>query len=73
SARITIAHWLTPNRSAIHQIGITPQYLVPTSDDPQYALPCVQDRQPLADSQLCSDAQLFWALRLLMGEHPPAA
>ncbi|NTV64722.1 MAG: S41 family peptidase, partial [Oscillochloris sp.] len=49
SARITIAHWLTPNRSAIHQIGITPQYLVSASDDPQYALPCVLDRQPLAD------------------------
>jgi carboxyl-terminal processing protease len=72
SARITIAHWLTPNRSAIHKIGITPQYQVANSDEAQYAVPCVADRRPPEGRQECGDAQLRWGLRLLMGETPPA-
>jgi carboxyl-terminal processing protease len=71
SARITIAHWFTPNRSAIHKIGITPQYQVPASDAAQYAVPCVAERRPPEGRQECSDAQLRWGLRLLMGEVPP--
>jgi carboxyl-terminal processing protease len=71
SARITIAHWFTPNHSAIHQIGITPQYQVPASDDAQYAVPCVVERRPPEGRQQCSDAQLLWGLRLLLGETPP--
>ncbi|NTW02789.1 MAG: S41 family peptidase [Oscillochloris sp.] len=71
SARITIAHWFTPNRSEIHTIGITPQYLVPASEDAQYAVPCVADHLPSEGRQECSDAQLLWGLRLLMGQIPP--
>jgi carboxyl-terminal processing protease len=70
SARITIAHWLTPNRSVIHKIGITPQYQVPASDDPQYAVLCVADRRPPAGRQECGDAQLLSGLRLLIGRAP---
>ncbi|MEI7769287.1 MAG: S41 family peptidase [Chloroflexales bacterium] len=73
SVRITIAHWLTPNRSVIHKVGITPQYQVPASDDAQYAVPCVADRRPPAGRQECGDAQLLWGLRLLMGRPPPQA
>jgi carboxyl-terminal processing protease len=72
SARITIAHWLTPNRSAIHKIGITPQYQVANSDEAQYAVPCVADRRPPEGRMECGDAQLLWGLRLLMGETPPS-
>ncbi len=71
SARITIAHWFTPNHSEIHKIGITPEYQVAASDDPQYAVPCLLDRRPPAGRQECSDAQLLWGLRLLMGQAPP--
>lgn len=60
SARITIAHWLTPNRTAIHRIGITPQYEVAASEDPQYAVPCVANRQPAEGQATCADAQLAW-------------
>jgi carboxyl-terminal processing protease len=71
SARITIAHWITPGHSEIHKIGITPQYLVPASDDVQYGVPCVADHQPPQGRQTCGDAQLFWGIRLLMGQAPP--
>jgi carboxyl-terminal processing protease len=71
SARITIAHWFTPNRSEIHGIGITPQYEVLASDDAQYSVPCVADRRPTEGHQECGDAQLLGGLRLLMGEGLP--
>ncbi|NNJ12237.1 S41 family peptidase [Chloroflexales bacterium ZM16-3] len=71
SARITIAHWFTPNHSEIHKIGITPEYQVAASDDPQYAVPCLLDHRPADGQQECSDAQLLWGLRLLMGQTPP--
>lgn len=71
SARITIAHWLTPNRNEIHRIGITPQYEVAASDDAQYAVPCVADRRPVEGRTTCADAQLAWGLNVLAGITPP--
>jgi carboxyl-terminal processing protease len=72
SARITIAHWLTPNKSAIHQVGITPQYVVPYAEDQTSLVPCVADRQPAAGQATCADSQLAWAIKLLTtGETPP--
>jgi len=69
SVRITIARWLTPSGEAINGVGITPQHVVPASNDPAYAAPCVPDR--IAE-QSCADAQLYWALRLLReGIAPP--
>lgn len=73
SARITIAHWFTPDRAEIHRIGITPQYEVPASEEPQFSVPCVADRRPGEGQSSCNDAQLAWSLRLLAGEAPPAS
>jgi carboxyl-terminal processing protease len=72
SARITIAHWLTPNRDEIHRIGITPQYEVAASEDASYAVPCVAERRPAEGQAACGDAQLASGLRLLAGVAPPA-
>lgn len=71
SARITIAHWFTPDRSEIHRIGITPEHEVAASADPQYAVPCVAGNRPPESQSACSDAQLAWGLRLLAGSAPP--
>lgn len=76
SARITIAHWLTPNKSIIHAVGITPQFVVPYAEDANSLGPCVAERQPPAGQTLCADSQLKSAVRLLTtGEQPqtPAA
>jgi carboxyl-terminal processing protease len=56
SARITIAHWFTPDRSEINGIGITPQYQVLASDDAQYGVPWVADRRPPEGREECGDA-----------------
>jgi carboxyl-terminal processing protease len=73
SARITIAHWLTPHKDAIHKIGIMPQYVVPYSQDPASPAPCVADRRPPAGQTSCADTQLAAAIRLLAtGQAPPA-
>jgi carboxyl-terminal processing protease len=72
SARITIAHWLTPNKSEIHKIGITPQYLVPYAEDADSIVPCVADRQPAPGQVTCADSQLAGAIKLLTtGQAPP--
>lgn len=71
SARITIAHWFTPNRSEIHEIGLMPQHQVAASEDPQYGVPCVAERRPAEGQSSCSDAQLSWGLRVLAGAVPP--
>jgi carboxyl-terminal processing protease len=74
SARITIAHWLTPNKSEIHKIGITPQYLVPYAEDATSPVPCVADRQPPPGQATCADSQLAGAIKFLTtGQAPPAA
>src|SRR5262245_6786077 len=73
SARITIAHWLTPHQDAIHKIGITPQYVVPYAEDASSPVPCVADRRPPAGQTTCADSQLAAAIRLLTtGQAPPA-
>ncbi len=73
SARITIAHWLTPNKSEIHKIGITPQYVVPYAEDAASTVPCVADRQPPPGQATCADSQLAAAIKLLtIGQPPPA-
>lgn len=72
SARITIAHWLTPNKSEIHKLGIIPQFVVPYAEDPASAVPCVADRQPAQGQTSCADSQLAGAIRLLAeGQAPP--
>jgi carboxyl-terminal processing protease len=74
SARITFAHWLTPDKEQIHKIGIVPQYLVPYLEDQNTPAPCVADRQPAERQTLCPDNQLFYAIRLLAtGEEPPTS
>jgi carboxyl-terminal processing protease len=74
SARITIAHWLTPNKTEIHKLGITPQYLVPYTEDIANTVPCVADRQPAQGQATCADSQLAAAITLLAtGQAPPAA
>src|SRR5215212_3244651 len=72
-ARITIAHWLTPNKSEIHKLGITPQYLVPYAEDATSAVPCVADRQPPAGQASCADSQLAAAIKLLATGQAPVA
>lgn len=72
SARITIAHWLTPDKVEIHKIGITPQYIVPYAEDAANAAPCVADRRPTEGQTSCADLQLAWAIKLLVnGQAPP--
>jgi carboxyl-terminal processing protease len=72
NARVTFAHWLTPNQGEIHKTGLTPQFLVPYAEDEKSAVPCVADRQPAPGKTTCYDNQLFWATRLLTsGERPP--
>lgn len=72
SARITIAHWLTPTRQEIHKVGITPEYIVPASQDTQYPVPCLAEAQPPEGQTTCSDAQLSWGVELLLtGKSPP--
>ncbi|NJN19026.1 MAG: S41 family peptidase [Oscillochloris sp.] len=71
SARITVARWLTPDRNVINAIGITPEYVIVASDEPQYQVPCVAERQPPEGRNICSDAQLAWSLQLLAGTTPP--
>lgn len=73
SARITFAHWLTPQKHAIHKLGITPQHVVPYAEDAASAVPCVASRQPPDGQATCADSQLAWAIRLVSsGQTPPA-
>ncbi len=72
-ARITIAHWLTPAKRAIHEVGITPDYVVPFSNDAaEYPVECILTQQPAEGATTCADSQLFWALKVLKeGATPP--
>ncbi len=73
STRITFAHWLTPARTAIDKVGITPQYVIPYAEDPATQTLCVGDRQPPPGATTCADNQIFYAIRLLRtGEAPPS-
>ncbi len=70
--RVTIAHWLTPEKRAIHGIGITPDDVVPFSDDAaEYPVQCLFNTKPAEGAEACGDSQLFWALKVLRGEGPP--
>lgn len=72
SVRITIAHWFTPHRTEIEEVGIVPDYTVPASQEAQYNVPCTELMQMMQGSEPCSDAQLAWGLRVLStGETPP--
>jgi carboxyl-terminal processing protease len=71
STRITIARWLTPDMDEIHEVGITPEYIVPASQESQYSVPCLEDQQPPEGQQTCSDAQLFWGMRVLTSDETP--
>ena len=73
SARITFAHWLTPSKEQIHQVGIVPQYVVPYAEDKDTPAPCVADRQPAPGSTSCPDNQLYYAIQLLVTGTPPPA
>lgn len=72
SARITFAHWLTPNHTAINKIGITPEFIVPYNQDADNTVPCVLDQRPVEGQAACADSQLAWSIRFLTnGEQPP--
>ncbi|PDW04142.1 S41 family peptidase [Candidatus Viridilinea mediisalina] len=73
SARITVAHWHTPNGTAINRVGLIPEHIVAASDDIAYTVPCIADRRPAEGQEHCGDAQLAWGLRLLNGNPPPPA
>ncbi|HEY1015269.1 MAG TPA: S41 family peptidase [Herpetosiphonaceae bacterium] len=71
-ARITIAHWLTPKKRAIHKVGIEPDYVVPFSDDAsQFPVECILNQRPAEGQTACGDSQLFWALKVLKGDGTP--
>ena len=70
SARITIAHWLTPDKKEIHKIGIIPEEVVPYATEEQYLVALPQKRP--TDPTTASDSQLWWAIQMLTtGETPP--
>ena len=71
SARITIARWLTPERTEIHKIGITPDHLVPYTAEEQYRLPLPP--RWASDATSVSDSQLWWAVKLLTTDETPPA
>lgn len=47
AVRITIAKWLTPNENTIHEIGLTPDYLVELTEDDR-----LNDRDPQLDEAI---------------------
>lgn len=69
-ARITIAHWFTPNRTEIHQKGIAPDAYVPFLEDEQYRVELPQGRP--TDPTEVNDSQLWWAIRMLTTAEQPA-
>ncbi len=69
SARITIAQWLTPNRSEIHKVGITPKHVVPYAADAKYRLELPQKLS--TDPISVDDSQLWWGLKLLTSAETP--
>lgn len=70
SARITIAHWLTPNGSQIHKKGIDPALYVPLLQDEQYKVQLPQTR-PIDPTDV-NDSQLWWAVKVLRTQERPA-
>jgi carboxyl-terminal processing protease len=70
SARITIAHWFTPNKTEIHKKGILPDRYVPLLEEEQYRVQLPQRRA--ADSPSVNDAQLWWAIKTLTSQEQPS-
>jgi carboxyl-terminal processing protease len=65
TVRLTIAQWLTPNKSAIHGVGIMPDIIVNDDANARATVPCVANRQPADGETLCRDPQLATALGLV--------
>jgi carboxyl-terminal processing protease len=65
TARLTVSQWLTPNFSAIHKRGLTPNIIVEDADDAIANAPCVANRRPVDGQSQCRDPQLMRALEEL--------
>jgi len=63
--RLTISQWLTPNRIAIHGIGLTPDIVVNDDATATANAPCVADRKPVGTATQCRDPQLKTAIGLI--------
>jgi carboxyl-terminal processing protease len=70
SARITIAHYLTPDGHEVHKIGLEPALYVPFVAEEQYRVTLPQ-RRP-TDPATVDDSQLWWALRTLIDNERPS-
>lgn len=69
SARITIAHYLTPTGNPVHKKGLEPAIYVPFVAEEQYRVTLPQ-RRPI-DPTSVDDSQLWWAIKVLMTEQRP--
>lgn len=65
TARLTVSQWMTPNFSAIHKRGLTPNIVVEDVGDAPSDAPCVANRRPDDGQLLCRDPQLMRALEVL--------
>lgn len=65
TTRLTVSQWLTPNFTAIHKLGLTPDVRVEDAEDAPAVAPCVANRRPATGQTLCRDPQLTRALELL--------
>jgi carboxyl-terminal processing protease len=63
--RLTISQWLTPNKIAIHGIGLTPDIVVNDDATATVNAPCVVDRKPVGTATQCRDPQLKTAIGLI--------
>jgi carboxyl-terminal processing protease len=64
TTRLTVAQWLTPERTAIHGVGLTPDVIVANGDDTPADAPCVRQNQPDPAQTTCRDAPLMRALAM---------
>jgi carboxyl-terminal processing protease len=71
SVRITVAFLFTPEKNEIGHVGITPDHVVPASNDPTFQVPCVGSAEPPEGAEQCSDSQLWWGLRYLLDNETP--
>jgi carboxyl-terminal processing protease len=63
--RLTISQWLTPNKIAIHGIGLTPDIVVNDDATATVNAPCVVDRKSVGTATQCRDPQLKTAIGLI--------
>jgi len=64
TTRLTVAQWLTPERTVIHGIGLTPDVVVANADDTPADAPCVRQNQPAPAQTACQDAPLMRAFAM---------